>query len=118
MQFATLEELFFHPSFLSILLTILVTIANIVVGVSILPEDKRQKGYRLHRYVFFGVVVCYSFFLIVNHKLIGNTVFNYLVLIYFISVIPLSRKWNVTFHAILSSIGLVLLLLVATFGVL
>jgi hypothetical protein len=37
---------------------------------------------------------------------------------FFLIVIPLSRKWNVTAHAIIASIGLVLLVGVATFSIL
>jgi O-antigen ligase len=117
MQVATLEEIFTHSGFICIFLSILITVANILIGVSILPEDKRKRGYRLHRVVYLAVVVSYVMFLWVTHSLAGNGWMNYAVLIYFIFVIPMTRKVNVTTHAVLSSLGLVLLVGVGAFGV-
>ncbi|MFQ5450131.1 MAG: hypothetical protein ACE5E9_05850 [Nitrospinaceae bacterium] len=114
MQATTLEGLFLQPGFISIFLAILVTIANILIGVSILPDDKREKGYRLHRNVFFVILVCYLMFLVITHQDEGNRGLNYFVLFYISIIIPLSRRANVKAHAILASIGLVLLTLVAT----
>ena len=117
MEFSSLEELFFHPSFLSILAAILVVIGNIMIGVSILPKDRRKKGYKFHRWVYWLSVFIYIYFLIANHYLIGDFVLAWFVLFYFLIVIPLSRKMNITLHAIMASVGLVLLILVAAFNV-
>lgn len=114
MQPTTLEDLFLNPGFLTIFFAILATITNVMVGVSMLPEDKRRKRYKLHLYVFFFVLVCYLYFLAWNHFVNGkNLLFNYAVLLYFAVVIPLSRRANVTAHAIIASVGLVLLTVVA-----
>lgn len=114
MHITTLEELFLNPGFISVFFAILTTIANVIIGVSILPEDKRRKRYKLHRYVFFFVLICYLYFLGWNHYTHGkNSLLNYIVFIYFSSIIPISRKANITAHAIVSSVGLVLLTLVA-----
>ena len=118
MQATSLSEIFSHPSFLTILAAILIVIANIMIGVSMLPKDKRQKRYKIHRIVYGAVIVCFAVFLIVTHRLLGNSLFNYFVMAYFLTVIPLSRKWNVTAHAIVSSLGLVLLVGIAAFSVL
>jgi len=117
MQATSLGEIFSHPSFLTILATILIVIANIMIGVSMLPKDKRQKRYKLHRIVYGATIIFFAVFLFVTHRLLSNSLFNYFVMAYFLIVIPLSRKWNVTAHAIVSSIGLVLLVGVATFSV-
>jgi len=117
MQATSLGEIFSHPSFLTILATILIVIANIMIGVSMLPKDKRQKRYKLHRIVYGATIIFFTVFLFVTHRLLSNSLFNYFVMAYFLIVIPLSRKWNVTAHAIVSSIGLVLLVGVATFSV-
>jgi heme A synthase len=118
MQATSLGDIFSHPSFLSILVAILIVITNIMIGVSMLPHDIRKKRYKLHRYVHWAVLVSLGVFLIVTHRLLGNTLFNYFVMIYFMTIIPLSRKWNVTVHAIISSIGLVLLVGIAAFSIL
>ncbi|KMP12482.1 hypothetical protein UR09_01085 [Candidatus Nitromaritima sp. SCGC AAA799-A02] len=118
MQAETLEGLFSHPGFISIFITILATVANILIGVSILPQDKRKRGHRLHQGVYWGVVTSYALFLWVTHRMMGNGWFNYAVLLYFLLIVPMTRKVNITLHAVLSSIGLVLLVGVATFSVL
>ncbi len=114
MQPTTLADLFLNPGFLAIFISILITIGNVMVGVSMLPEDIRRKRYKLHLYVFFIVLVCILCFLIWKHFVDEeNLLFNYFVFLYFAVVIPLSRRASVTAHAIIASIGLVLLTVVA-----
>ena len=117
MYATSLSEIFSHPSFLTILATILLVIVNIMIGVSMLPKDKRQKRYKLHSAVYWAAIISLGTFLVVTHRLLGNSLFNYFVLVYFLTIIPLSRKWNVTAHAIISSIGLVLLVGIAAFSI-
>ena len=118
MQATTLSDIFTHPSFITILITILIVITNIMIGVSMLPSDTRRKRYPMHRGVYVAVLASFGFFLWVTHRTLENSVFNYLVFMYFLTVIPLSRRLNVTLHAVLASIGLVLLVGVATFTIL
>jgi len=118
MQISTLEDLFSNPSFLCLFFTILVVIGNIMIGVSILPRDKRKRGYRWHRYVYFLVLAGYAAFLAFNHFLQGNSIFEYMVLVYFLALVPLTQRIHVTLHAIISSIGLVLLMIVVLVGIL
>ena len=54
MQATSLGEIFSHPSFLTILTTILIVIANIMIGVSMLPKDSRQKRYKLPSHCLWG----------------------------------------------------------------
>ncbi|MBI5427956.1 MAG: hypothetical protein HZA02_06720 [Nitrospinae bacterium] len=118
MRFNTLEGLFTDPGFLCIFLTILIVVCNILIGVSILPSDKRRKGYKTHRYVYFLVLAAYALFLSARHDLPGTAVFEYIVLFYFLVAVPWTKGINITLHAIAASVGLVLLVLVATLGVL
>ena len=118
MQATTLGDIFSHPSFLTILATILIVIANIMIGVSMLPKDKRKKRYQIHRAVYGATLISLGLFLAVTHRLLGNSLFNYFVMIYFLTVIPLSRRWNVTAHAIIASVGLVLLVGIAALSIL
>lgn len=118
MQATTLKGLFLDPSFIIILFVILGTIINILIGVSILPEDKRKKGFKAHRLTFYFVILSYVMFLWVSHSPTKNEWFEYAVLIYFLFVIPITRRINITFHAILASLGLILFVGIATFRVL
>jgi hypothetical protein len=112
MQINTLEDLFSEPGFICIFVVILITIGNIMIGVSILPADERKKRYLLHRYTHWAVVLVFSLFMWFQYNRSGNSPLSIFVYIYFLIVIPWSRKVNVTGHAILASIGLVLLTLV------
>ena len=118
MQATTLKGLFLDPSFIIIFFVILGTIVNILVGVSILPEDKRTKGFKTHRLIFYFIVLSYVMFLWVFNSPAKNGWFEYGVLVYFLLVIPITRRINITFHAILASLGLILLVGVASFSVL
>ncbi|MCF8720714.1 hypothetical protein [Nitrospina gracilis] len=118
MQIQTLGDLFAHPSFQTLFLAILIVFANIIIGVSMLPEDRRKRWYRLHRYVYVAAVAMLGLFLYVNHQLQGNDGFVYFVAAYFLTAIPFSRKMNVTLHAVISSVGLVLLIGMAALSVL
>ena len=118
MQVTTLEGLFGYPSFILILLTTLITIANILVGVSILPQAKRKKGYKIHRLFYYAVLICYGAFLWTIYLINEERWLNYVVMLYFLFVIPITRRINITLHAVLASVGLVLLMVVATFNVL
>jgi len=118
MQPTTLEGLFLNPGFLAIFIAILTTIGNVMVGVSMLPEDRRRKRYKLHLYVFVVVLACFLYFLVWNYFVHGkNLLYNYVAFLYFAIVIPLSRRASVTAHAIIASVGLVLLTVAAFFQV-
>ncbi len=113
---ATLEELFSSPGFLAIFLAILFTIANIMVGVSILPQDHREKGYRIHRILFGAVILSYVLFLFHLQQISQTSIFAYIVFTYLLFVVPVTRRLNVTLHAVIASLGLVLITLVAVFN--
>jgi uncharacterized membrane protein len=112
----TLEELFSSPGFLAIFLAILFTIANIMVGVSILPHDQREKGYRIHRILFGAVVISYALFLFHLYQISRTSIFADIVFGYLLFIVPISRKLNVTLHAVIASVGLVLITIVAVFN--
>ena len=109
----TLEDLFSSPGFLAIFFALLLTIANIIVGVSILPSDKRKKGYRLHRLLFGAVITSYALFLFHLYQTERVSIFAYLVFGYLLLAVPFTRRLNVTLHAVIASIGLVLITFVA-----
>lgn len=113
MQPTSLWDLYSHPSFLTLLITFLAVIFNILVGVTMLPKDARKKYYNLHRYGYWTVLLGFAAFLIVTHELQGDYWFNYFVFLYFLAVVPQTRKINVTLHAVLASVGLALLGVVA-----
>mgnify|MGYP003991826527 FL=1 len=112
----TLEELFSSPGFLAIFLAILFTIANIMVGVSILPHDQREKGYRMHRLLFGAVIMSYALFLFHLYQIERMSIFADIVFGYLLVIVPFSKRLNVTLHAVIASVGLVLITIVAVFN--
>ena len=108
----TLEDLFSSVNFLTIFIAFLLTIVNVMVGVSMLPSDNRKKRYLLHRILYGSVMICFVLFLFQNHLESANSFLDYTVFGIFLIVVPLSRRLNVTLHAIISSIALVLIGLV------
>ena len=109
----TLEDLFSSPGFLAVFFAILLTITNIIVGVSILPSDKREKGYRVHRLLFGAVIVSYTLFLLHLYQTGRPSFFTYIVFGYILFAVPMTRRINVTLHAVIASVGLVLITVVA-----
>jgi hypothetical protein len=118
MHNSTLGDLFLDPSFIIILVVILGTVTNILIGVSMLPQDKRKKYFNAHRLIFCFVVFFYGLFLWISYSTNNNDWFKYIVLGYFLFIIPITRRINITFHAILASLGLILLVGVVSFNVL
>ena len=108
----TLEDLFSSFNFLTIFIAFLLTIVNVMVGVSMLPSDNRKKRYLLHRALYGSIVLVFIFFLVQKHSEGGNSILNYTVFAFLLFIVPLSRRLNVTLHAVISSIALVLIGLV------
>ena len=84
-----------------------------MIGVSMLPSDNRKKRYKLHRIIYVAILVSFIFFLVLKQIDSQNSILNYVVFGYLLLVIPLSKKLNVTLHAVISSVGLVLVGLVS-----
>jgi len=113
MQPSTLEGLFSSPSFLIIFCAFILTIANVMVGVSMLPSDNRKKRYKLHRIIYFSILATFLLFLFVKQINNQNSILNYAVFGYLLLAVPISKRLNVTLHAVISSVALVLVGLVS-----
>jgi uncharacterized membrane protein len=109
----TLEDLFSSPGFLAIFFSILLTIVNIMVGVNIFPSDQPKKGNRIHRLIFVAVIACYALFLFNLYQIERGSIFAYIVFGYLLLAVPFTRRLNVTLHAVIASVGLVLITVVA-----
>ena len=118
MQIVTLGGLFLDPRFIFIFFTIILTIVNILIGVSMLPKDIRKKRFKIHRFTFYIVLISYCIFLWFSYSNSMTGWLQYCILVYFLFVIPITRRINITLHAVLASAGLVLLVGMASFSVL
>ena len=64
---------------------------------------------RAHRFLYVAILSSLFFYLILNQVHLGNSVWDYLVFLYFITVIPLSKRWDVLAHAFFALMGLTFL---------
>ena len=84
-------------------------IVNIFLGAYIGFFKRTKPLLRTHLAGYVAVVACFLGFLILQRLHSGITVWEILIFLYFIIVIPLSKRWDVLLHAFLSIVGLTLL---------
>ena len=84
-------------------------VVNIFLGVFMAFQKKTTTIIRVHGFLYYGVLICLINFLIMNQIHGENTIWNYLVFAYFITVVPISKRWDVLIHAFISLIGLTFL---------
>ncbi len=64
---------------------------------------------KTHALLYGVIVIALITFLVRNHIHYGNTVWEYLVFAYFITLVPFSKRWDVLLHALVCIVGLLLL---------
>ena len=84
-------------------------VTNIFLGVFMAFQKKTPLIIRMHGLLYYGVIICLITFLIMNQIDSENTIWDYLVFGYFITIVPISKKWDVLIHAFITLIGLTLL---------
>jgi hypothetical protein len=84
-------------------------VTNTFLGVFMAFQKKTPVILRIHGLLYYGVIICLATFLIMNQIDSVNTIWDYLVFAYFITVVPISKKWDALIHAFITLIGLTLL---------
>lgn len=84
-------------------------IVNSFIGAFMAFRRKGPGLIRAHRFLYIATLTCLGFFLILNEIHSGNSIWEYLICLYFITLIPLSKSWDSVVHAFIASIGLTLL---------
>ena len=97
------------PSLIWVIAAILFNIANVFLGLYMTFFKKEKRLIRMHLYLYIAIVTCLVFFLIMNGVRSENTIWEYLIGLYFITLVPISRKWDVLIHALVTIVGLTLL---------
>ena len=97
------------PSLIWLLPAIGFHVVNIFMGVFMAFQKKTPAIVRVHSFLYYGVLLSLVNFLIMNQVHGENTIWDYLVFVYFITVVPISKRWDVMIHAFVSLIGLTLL---------
>ena len=97
------------PSLVWVVSAICFQMINVLLGAFMAFQHKSPVLIRAHRFLYFAVLFSLGFFLVMNGVHLGNSIWDYLVFIYFITVIPLSKKWDVLAHAFFALMGLTFL---------
>ena len=82
---------------------------NLALGAYMGFFKKSASVAKMHRWLYYAVMFCLVYFLIMNQTHGENTIWDYLVGVYFITAIPMSKRWDIMAHALLSLVGLTLL---------
>ena len=97
------------PSLIWLMPAIGFYVLNIFLGVFMAFQKKTPAIIRIHSFLYYGVLICLVNFLIMNQIHGENTVWDYLVFAYFITLVPISKRWDTLIHAFITLIGLTFL---------
>ena len=82
---------------------------NIFLGLYIGFQNKTSQTLKSHKYLFYAIAFCMIYFLIMNQMHHENTWIDYAVVVYIIGLVPFSKRWDVLIHALIATVGLILL---------
>ena len=97
------------PSLIWVVAAIGFYILNIFLGLFLAFRKKTAQGLKIHRLLFYTIAFCLVYYLIMNQTHDDNTLLDYLVCLYCITLVPFSRRWDMLIHAFVGAMGLVLL---------
>lgn len=97
------------PSLIWVVAAICFHVLNLFVGLFMTFFKKNKPTINLHKIFYATVLICLTAFLVLNQVHGENTIWEYSIGLYFITVIPLSRRWDTLLHAFLTLVGLTLL---------
>jgi hypothetical protein len=84
-------------------------VINVFLGAYMGFQGKIEKHLKLHRLLFYVVSFCLIYFLVLNYFHGANWIWEYLIVGYFIIIIPLSKRWDMLLHGLVAMVGLTLL---------
>jgi hypothetical protein len=97
------------PSLIWVIAAIIFNTVNIFLGLYMAFFKKEPHLIRTHLYLYITILICLVLFLVMNSIHSENTIWEYLIGLYFITLVPMSRKWDVLTHALIAIVGLTLL---------
>ena len=97
------------PSLIWVVAAIIFNIVNVLLGLFMAFFKKEKRLIRSHLYLYITIVICLILFLVMNGVHSENTIWEYLIGLYFITLVPMSRKWDMLIHALIAIVGLTLL---------
>ena len=97
------------PSLVWIVSAIGFYIINIFLGLFMAFRKRTAQSLKIHRLLFYTIVFCLGYYLLMNQTHDENTLLDYLICLYFITIVPYSKRWDVMIHAFVGAVGLTLL---------
>ncbi len=97
------------PSLVWIVSAIGFYIINIFLGLFMAFRKRTAQSLKIHRLLFYTIVFCLGYYLLMNQTHDENTLLDYLICLYFITIVPYSKRWDVLVHAFVGAVGLTLL---------
>ena len=97
------------PSLVWIVSAIGFYIINIFLGLFMAFRKRTAQSLKIHRLLFYTIVFCLGYYLLMNQVHDENSWLDYLIGLYFITLIPYSKRWDILVHAFVAVVGLTLL---------
>ena len=97
------------PSLVWIVSAIGFYIINIFLGLFMAFRKRTAQSLKIHRLLFYTIVFCLGYYLLMNQIHDENSLLDYLICLYFITIVPFSKRWDVLVHAFVGAVGLTLL---------
>ncbi len=97
------------PSLVWVIAAICLHILNTFLGLIMAFHKITRQRVRLHLILYVSILLCLSLFLVLNGVHGNNTIFDYGVGLYFITILPLSVKWDIMVHGLVAVVGMILL---------
>ncbi|MBC8286897.1 MAG: hypothetical protein H8E42_05415 [Nitrospinae bacterium] len=109
MESTLIPKITSSPSLIWVVAAIGFYILNIFLGLFMAFRKKTAQSLKIHRLLFYTLGFCLVYYLIMNQTHNENSLLDYLVCLYCITLVPFSKRWDVLIHAFISAMGLVLL---------
>ncbi len=97
------------PSLIWVVAAIGFYIINIFLGLFMAFRKRTAQSLKIHRLLFYTIVFCLGYYLLMNQVHDENSWLDYLICLYFITIVPYSKRWDVLVHAFVGVVGLTLL---------
>ena len=97
------------PSLVWIVSAIGFYIINIFLGLFMAFRKRTVQSLKIHRLLFYTIVFCLGCYLLMSQVHDENSWLDYLIGLYFITLIPYSKRWDILVHALVAVVGLTLL---------
>ena len=97
------------PSLVWVIAAIGFYIFNIFLGLFMAFRKRTAQSLKIHRLLFYTIAFCLGYYLLMNQTHDENTLLDYLICLYFITIVPFSKRWDILIHAFIAAFGLILL---------